>query len=128
MLKIRQADEADASTVAEMIVEAFSMYRESLNPPPSALLETATTILEKLKIERCIVAEIGGVTVGCVMCKPENAGVYLGRLAVRPTYRRRGIAQALIAAVEAEARRLGANTVSLGVRVPLVDNYRLFAD
>ena len=127
-MQVRHSDFSDAATIADIIIEAFSIYRGWLNPQPSALLESAATISEKLTVERCLVAEIAGAPAGCVMYKPEDGGVYLGRLAVRPIYRRRGIAQTLIAAVEAEAIRLGAAAVSLNVRVSLVGNQRLFAD
>jgi predicted N-acetyltransferase YhbS len=127
MMQIRHGDASEAATIADIIVEAFSVYRGRLNPEPSALLETAETIAEKLLVERCLVAEIDEVIVGCVMYKLEDSDVYLGRLAVRPNHRGLGIAQTLIAAAEAEARRLGGATVSLGVRVPLIGNQRLFA-
>jgi predicted N-acetyltransferase YhbS len=128
MTQIRHGDISESAAIADIIIEAFSVYRGWLNPQPSALLETAATIAEKLRVERCLLAEIGGVLVGCVMYKPEDVGVYLGRLAVLPSYRRRGIALALVGAVEAEARRLRAESISLEVRVALLGNQRLFTD
>ena len=65
--------------------------------------------------------------VGCVMWQVQPRGLYLGRLAVHPEHRRRGIAPALIGQVEALARRLGQPRVLLSTRLVLADNRRLFA-
>jgi GNAT superfamily N-acetyltransferase len=53
--------------------------------------------------------------------------VYLGRLAVLPAWRGKGIARSLIGFVEDEARRHGAQTLSLGVRIALPAHHELFA-
>jgi ribosomal protein S18 acetylase RimI-like enzyme len=50
----------------------------------------------------------------------------LGRLAVPPEYRGRGIAHHLVAAVEAEACQRGFSTVRLGVRITLEENRAMF--
>jgi GNAT superfamily N-acetyltransferase len=65
--------------------------------------------------------------VGVVLWVEKAGGLYLGRLAVRPDCRRRGIARALIAVVEAEAVRRGLRRVHLSTRLMLADNRRLFA-
>ena len=54
-------------------------------------------------------------------------GLYLGRLAVAPAWRGRGIARALVAAAEMAARRTGLPRVHLSTRLVLLDNRRLFA-
>jgi ribosomal protein S18 acetylase RimI-like enzyme len=57
--------------------------------------------------------------VGCVFYEQREDYVYLGRLAVLPTYRRRGIAHTLIGYVEERARSAGLARVRLGVRTAL---------
>ncbi|MDR3406987.1 MAG: GNAT family N-acetyltransferase, partial [Methylovirgula sp.] len=53
--------------------------------------------------------------------------LYIGRVSVAPGWRGRGIARALLAAGEAEARRRGLERMTLRVRLALEDNQRLFA-
>ena len=55
-----------------------------------------------------------------------RTSLYIGRLAVNPSWRRRGIARGLIAHAEAEARRRGLKRLRIQVRIPLVDNQALF--
>ena len=62
----------------------------------------------------------------CVCATPRDGMLYLDRLAVHPSYRRHGYAQALVQAVENEAARQSLQGVSLGVRLALEDNIALF--
>jgi len=59
-----------------------------------------------------VVASLGGAVVGTARLTFED-GARIGRVAVLPEQRRRGIAGMLVAALEAEARRLGASRVGL---------------
>jgi predicted N-acetyltransferase YhbS len=127
-LRIRSATTADAALLSELIIAAFSSYSEPLDPPSSALKESIDAVRTKLATHGAGIAEIGPDNVGCVLFTPEDPEtLYLGRLAVHPRWRRRGIAQALIAFVESEARQHGHTKIALGVRVALSANQRLFA-
>jgi ribosomal protein S18 acetylase RimI-like enzyme len=64
---------------------------------------------------------------GCVMTEQVEDDLHLGRLAVLPAARGRGLARRLVAAVEADARRRGLAGTRLGVRIALPENQRLFA-
>ena len=68
----------------------------------------------------------GDRLVGCVVAEDRRAEFYVGRLAVRPDCRRQGIANRLLAAVEAHARGSGARRLTLNVRLVLSGNIRLF--
>ncbi|MGE3650275.1 MAG: GNAT family N-acetyltransferase, partial [Reyranellaceae bacterium] len=74
-----------------------------------------------------VIAERDGVAVGCVLYRDKGEDLYFGRLSVLPDHRRSGVAEALVAAVEAEARARGAAGIVLGVRIALTGNQRLFA-
>ena len=52
--------------------------------------------------------------------------MYLGRLAVLPTFRQHGIGHALVAAVEQKAQAAGYTKVSLSVRTALPANRAFF--
>jgi GNAT superfamily N-acetyltransferase len=70
---------------------------------------------------------MSGRLVGVVLWSEKDGGFYFGRLAVRPDWRRRGVARALIVAAEGEARRRGLSRVHLSTRLVLADNRKLFA-
>src|SRR5690606_32233948 len=105
-----------------------SAYPIVLNPPSGALKETPEAIRAKFPEQGGGIAEIGGTAVGCVLFRPLDENVlYLGRLAVHPGWRRRGVARALLAFVEHEARRRGLGRLRLSTRIARTDNHRLFS-
>jgi predicted N-acetyltransferase YhbS len=128
-IRIRAATAADAAALAALITGAFAEYRGRLKPESGALSESAETIAAELARpdHTALLALDGSQPVGCVLCKPENGDLYFGRLAVPPAQRGRGIARALIEAVEAHGRQRGYPGVLLGVRVALPENQKLFA-
>ena len=67
-----------------------------------------------------------GKLVASIFCAMNGDALYVGRLAVAPAYRRRGVASALVDAAKAEARRLGAKRITLGARIALPGNVALF--
>ena len=69
---------------------------------------------------------IMGRDIGSMFCTPKADALYIGRLAVRADFRRRGIASALVDAAKAEARRIGATRMTLGARIALTSNVALF--
>lgn len=124
---IRRAIPDEAPAILALIHAAFQPYRGKLEPESSALLETVDSVRQALASGEGLAAWAGDRAVGCVIAEARNgAGVYLGRLAVDPAYRGRGIAAGLVAAAEARARSAGRFQVELNVRIALPDNIRLF--
>ena len=117
----------DASEAAALIRRAFAAQPVRTDPPSGALGETGATVASLLAAGGGAGATIEGVLVGCVLWEAALEWLTLGRLAVAPEWRRRGMAHVLIAAAEAEARHRGLPCLRLGVRLALADNRRLFA-
>lgn len=119
----------DAAAAAALIRAAFDAQSVTTDPPPSAVRETAATVAASLaqQGQGGIAAWQGEAMTGCVLWQVQPHGLYLGRLAVHPDHRGRGIAQALVGAVETQARLLGLPRVVLSTRLVLADNRRLFA-
>ena len=125
---VRAAVAGDAATLAAIIASAFEQYRGRLVPESGAFRETADTIFRELEDGGgAIIAEQYGEPLGCVMTRTVGRDLYLGRLAVVPSARGRGIARRLVCAVEADAARRGLAGVQLGVRIALTGNQRFFA-
>jgi GNAT superfamily N-acetyltransferase len=120
----------DARAVAALIRAAFAAQSVATDPPPSALRVTGQDIAAHLRTGGGAVAEATGKLAGSalwVAAQDNGNGLYLSRLAVAPGFRGCGIAKALIAAAEAEARSAGLPVLRLSTRLALADNRRLFA-
>jgi predicted N-acetyltransferase YhbS len=117
----------DASRIEELLALVHGAFRDlPIDPPSSVLKEAAADFAARLKTDTCFVVEADGTFVGSVFCTPEQDALYIGRLAVRADWRRRGVANALVAAAKAEARRIGAKRMTLGCRIALAGNLALF--
>jgi GNAT superfamily N-acetyltransferase len=117
----------DVAAVASLIRAAFAAQSVVTDPLPSALRVTEADIMAHLQTGAGSVAEVGGELAGCALWLRQADALYLGRLAVAPRWRGRGIAKALLAAAEATAREAGLQRIRLSTRLVLLDNRRLFA-
>lgn len=124
---IRPLTLTDAEAAAALIRAAFAAQGVATDPPSSALRETGESIAAHLADNGGAAAESAGTLAGLVLWAERDGGLYLGRLAVLPPWRGRGVARALIGAAEAEARRRGLPRLHLRVRLALDDDRRLFA-
>jgi ribosomal protein S18 acetylase RimI-like enzyme len=97
-----------------------------IDPPSSVLKESEADFAARLKDETCFIVEADGQLAGSVFCAAKGDALYIGRLAVAPEWRRRGIADALIGAAKEEARRRGLTRLTLGARIVLPGNVALF--
>lgn len=116
---VREARIDEVGVLLEILLRAYREYEGRLDPPSGVHSETVTSIRGKLAEGGALVCEVGGVAAGCVFYAPEAECLYVGRLAVVPEYRRRGIGDLLLRASERRAGALGFARVRLGVRVAL---------
>jgi predicted N-acetyltransferase YhbS len=126
-ITLRLAMREDAADIVPVIRRAFAQYDGKLVPPSGALHETEATVAARIDTERCIVAFDGASPIACIFYKRVGDQLYFGRLAVLPDCRGEGLAQRLVAEVEAAARTAGLAAVTLGVRIALPGNVAMFA-
>lgn len=118
----RCSDAAQFAAILALVHEAFGR----LTPPSGALNETLDDVAARFKAGPVLIAEADGAFVGSLYCAPKGGGLYLTRMAVRPDRQKQGIGRALLMAAEAEARALGAQKLTLRVRVNLPENRAYF--
>ena len=108
--------------ILRMVHAAFAGFQ----PPSGVLNETVDDLARRLREGTVIVAQAGDEFVGSVFCATQGDALYLTRLATTPAWRKRGVARALMAAAEAQARETGAKRLTLRVRVTLPKNLAYF--
>ena len=117
----------DAARLEELHRFVQDAFRDlPIDPPSSALKETIADFAARLQNGSIFVALEAEALIGCIFCTPQDDALYIGRLAVRSNWRRRGVAGALVEAAKADARRRGAKRITLGARIALSGNVALF--
>jgi GNAT superfamily N-acetyltransferase len=119
---VRPALRDDCVTLAAIVHAAYREYEGKLTPPSGAHRETVESLAAKIESGGGAIAWQGDVGVGSVLFEPRGDAMYLGRLAVPPAYRRRGIGAMLVNFVEEHARANGFRRITLGVRLQLPEN------
>lgn len=125
-LTIELATVDDAPLVRTLMLCGFEQLRAALDPPSSAFGETDQDVAAAIERGGAAIAWLDATPVGSVRFEPEATWLYIGRLAVIPAARRRGVAQALVRAAEAEAPRFGLTEAQLSMREVLPGNRALF--
>lgn len=116
---VQRAQAGDAALLQQLVVRAFSEYEGRLDPPSGATRETVPSIAGKLRDGGAFVCRQGEVAVGCVFFEPMEDHLYIGRLAVPPEHRKRGIGDLLLDAAERHAAQIPLPCIRLKVRLVL---------
>jgi ribosomal protein S18 acetylase RimI-like enzyme len=123
---VRSAGIDEAHAVLSIMQVEFEEYRGRLDPPSGALGETIDDVRAAISSGGAFLAFSSDIAVGSARFRLSPGYVYAGRVAVLPAYRGKGVAGALMAAIEASARAHGVAEVRVGVRGSLPANRRLY--
>ena len=110
-----------------LLRSAYAYMASRIDPPSSLLRMDVAQLEEKAREEELILALEGQRLVGCAFASLRQDCVYVGKLAVDATVRRRGVARRIMEAAEALARAHGRPCVELETRIELIENHETFA-
>ena len=115
-LELAVASRADAADMVEVIHAAFGA-RPPLDPPSTAIDETAESVAATLDRAGGILASVNGRAAGVILVAPVRPGlVTFQRVSVHPDFQRHGVASAMVGAAQDFAAQLGFGQVELFAR------------
>jgi ribosomal protein S18 acetylase RimI-like enzyme len=125
-MKCCLAQPQDAATVHNLMLQAFSVYRDSV-PPSSALDETIESITQSLKQgKEAVILYVEDSPVAMARFTLEEASLYFYRLSVIPAFQGKGMAKRLIQWLETYAKERGKESLSCKVRMNVSRNIALY--
>jgi N-acetylglutamate synthase-like GNAT family acetyltransferase len=107
-LEIRLARFGDEETVSRLLLEAFEPFRDEYTP--GGFDETTASVevvRERLETAKIWIAYDDSEAVGTVTSIPEPERIYVRSMAVTPKAQGRGVGQALLETLEADAKERG---------------------
>jgi GNAT superfamily N-acetyltransferase len=106
-MRCRAAASADAPGISEILQEAFAEFRPLYTPQGYAVTTPDPDVVRaRLSEGPTWVVEEGDAIIATVSAQPQDRGLYIRSMAVRPVARGRGAATLLLAQVETYARAL----------------------
>jgi GNAT superfamily N-acetyltransferase len=118
---------SDWASLLALLRSAYAYMDARIDPPSSLLRMDAEQLEAKSRDETLILAFDDRRVVGCLFAALRADCVYVGKLVVDETSRRRGVARKLIEAAETFARANARPFVELETRIELVENHATFA-
>jgi GNAT superfamily N-acetyltransferase len=125
-LAIMPATIDDAELMRRITQEAFAEYIGVLRPESGVHTETVEDVRQFLARGGGVIAWLSDEPVGTARYEPRDGFLYVGRVAVLPGHRGRGIASAMMRYLEGTARQLSLGGMQVGVRMSLPDNLALY--
>ncbi len=109
-----------------LLQESFACMEGRIDPPSSLNSFDAAKLAAKAAEEELVLAFVDGVLAGCLFAAVQGEALYLGKIAVRPDLRGKGIARRMFDLAEASARARGLRAMELQARIELTENHRTF--
>ena len=126
-IEVAPAGFTDWAGLHALLRSAYAYMEGRIDPPSSLLRMDARQLEEKARDEVLVLALDDERPIGCAFAQLRADCVYVGKLAVESGARHRGVARAIMDAVEALARANQRAFIELETRVELVENHRTFA-
>ena len=124
MTPVKAQDPYDWEQLLSLIQECFAFMEGRIDPPSSMHRLTAVEIAQQARDGEVWV--LGRPAFACVFLTPKAESLYVGKLAVAASVRRKGFARKLIDLATERAKVLGLSAVELQTRVELFENQSAF--
>ena len=124
--RIELVDASQAALVLRVAIEAFEEFEHTLAPPPGVLVETVESVAASIERGGAVIAWDGEIAIGSARFHSGIDHLYIGRVAVPPAHRRRGVASAIMRFLEDHARTLRFFETRVEVREALPGNVALY--
>jgi GNAT superfamily N-acetyltransferase len=124
--ELRTGPVPDWTALRALLAECFACMDGRIDPPSSLASMTPESLRDKALTETLVTIWRGDALVACGFLADTGRSVYLGKLAVHPRHRGRGLLRRIVAEAEAMARRIGRPVLELGTRVELTENQATF--
>ena len=120
----RPATGADVAKVAELVNAAYGHYVERLGMLPRPMTDDYAEVIAN---QRVTVAESHGNIMGVIVLTVDDEGFLIDNVAVAPSHRGEGIGRALLEFAEAEAHRMGFDSIHLYTHEKMTENLAMYA-
>lgn len=120
------ADFDDWDGLHGLLSDCFASMDGRIDPPSSLKRMTPDDLRRKAMQDSLIAVFHGDELVACGFLTETDSSIYLGKLAVREGFRRRGILRAIVAMADDLAVRRSTRWLELQTRIELTENHRTF--
>jgi GNAT superfamily N-acetyltransferase len=119
-------DFADWSGLHALLTDCFAYMHDRIDPPSSLTRMSPDDLRRKADEEVLVLLRSRRAVVGCGFLKEKTDAIYLGKVAVRPAFRRGGGLKMIVGIAEGVARERNKCALELETRVELVENHYAF--
>ena len=116
----------EAALVRSIMRQAFAEYAGALPVESGAHAESVEDVAAAMREGGAVLAFVGDEAVASARFKPVAGGLYVGRVAVLPAHRRRGVASTLMRFIEDFGASRGDAAICVEVRDSLPGNVGLY--
>ena len=106
-----------------LVRAAYEHYVNRIGRPPRPMLEDYDEVIRRHDV---VVAESEGALAGVLVLGETGEGFKVLNVAVRPELQKSGVGKALLELAEAEARRLGYDSIHLSTHEKMTENQALY--
>jgi GNAT superfamily N-acetyltransferase len=126
-IEVSPAQFSDWPALLNLLRSSYAYMAPRINPPSSLLCMGVAEFQEKARQENLILALESSRILGCAFASVREDCVYVGKLAVDESARRRGVARKIMGAAEAIALHHGKAYLEFETRIELLENHATFA-
>lgn len=123
----RARPDEDWAAIHRLVSACFEQMDGRIDPPSSIRRWSPEIFANEAASGAGYVVEREGALIACGFGKAKGDAWYLGKIAVAPEARGKGLSRAIIDAAEEDAKRHGLAALEIETRIELTENHQVFA-